>query len=137
MRHPLSNVVSDHGHDRRGTFDKANLTASGYHHTYFDNKGVKLDILSHIPTDAEIHIARNDTWSEASDLFGLIGPPPAQFYRAPGRSASPNKQAIHLPSIRSWYTADSDDEEEEDPMKMSLVRLLRWKSQLQQSFNTF
>ena len=54
-------------------------TASGYNHTYFDSRGLKIPILSTYPSDDEISIAAKEGAEEAESLLALLGVSPKQL----------------------------------------------------------
>lgn len=91
-------------------FSDGKERASGYNHTYTDNRGVNLVNLSIYPSDSEIRDAAKVAYEEAENLWALLGAHPALFADATAR----------LPSIRAWFaeplisTVSEDDTTRED-----------------------
>ena len=61
----------------RGSDPKAR--AAGYNHTYFDNTGVNVPILSSYPTDEDIQVIADQAAEEADSLIALLGLNPSQL----------------------------------------------------------
>ena len=80
--------------------------ASGYNHTYADNRGLDIAALSSYPTDSEIAEASTRAYGEAESLFALLGVSAADI----------EAESSTLPSVRSWFyeTSYEDDPENED-----------------------
>jgi hypothetical protein len=91
-------------------FSDGKARASGYNHTYTDNRGLDISALASYPTDSEIAEASARAYGEAESLFALLGVSAADL----------EAESSTLPSVRSWYYktddddgADSDDDEEQ------------------------
>ncbi|KAI0669608.1 hypothetical protein C8Q78DRAFT_977184 [Trametes maxima] len=85
--------------------------ANGYAHTYFDSEDANLASLAVFPSDAEIDVATQEAWEEASNLWDLLGVnPPDLLPKAPGASTCNNTK---LPSVSSWFASG------EDPLSLS------------------
>lgn len=96
-------------------FSNGKACASGYNHTYTDNRGINFIALSTFPSDEEINQAAQQAYGEAENLFALLGVFASQLQ---------NSSAPRLPGIRSWFIdsttsgrtsnrldpADSDDD---------------------------
>lgn len=68
--------------------------ASGYNHTYTDNRRIDLIALATYPTDNEIQRAANVAYEEAHGLWETLGVDNIRSY----------DPLIHrLPSVRSWF----------------------------------
>ncbi|KAF8166954.1 hypothetical protein BJ912DRAFT_1149772 [Pholiota molesta] len=78
----------------RGKSLNAKATASGYSHTYFDNHGLNLVILSTFPSDAEIQVASQEAFQEADSLIALLGVQ-ADALHSPAHP-------LPFPSIDAW-----------------------------------
>jgi hypothetical protein len=76
--------------------------AAVYNHTYFDNKGLDLQVLSHYPSDEGIATIAIEASEEAEALFIFLGVLPDDLHTAE------NPHTIPLPSIAAWF--DSGDE---------------------------
>lgn len=72
--------------------------ASGYSHTYNDNRGIDLTDLATFPSDGEITRAAKEGYEEAQSLFALLG-------------VLPGSGQAMLPSIRSWYVKQNETED--------------------------
>ena len=77
--------------------------ASGYSHTYFDQKGVNLVALARFPSDEDIRATAEAAAEEAESLFALLGVVPSQLQ---------GNGAIQLPSIHTWFDSDGMGEDE-------------------------
>lgn len=98
---------------RQHTFSATHSTgkarASGYSHTYTDNRGLDLAVLSSYPSDEAMETASTQAYREAESLFFLLGVMPSDF-----------GDGIKLPSIGSWFSDDpprvttSNDTDTED-----------------------
>jgi hypothetical protein len=64
-------------HTLFGDFSDSKERASGYTHTYTDNRGVNLVELSTYPSDNEIQDAAKLAYEEAENLWTLLGAPPS------------------------------------------------------------
>lgn len=80
-------------------------TASGYHHTHFDTRGLDIPILATFPDDDEINAAAEEAADEAESLLALLGLTPKQLQRNP---------VTVLPSIDSFLVGEGDGQGEED-----------------------
>jgi hypothetical protein len=80
--------------------------ASGYNHTYSDNRGLDIAALASYPTDLEITEASARAYGEAESLFALLGVSAGDI----------EAEYSTFPSVRSWFyeTGDEDDAENED-----------------------
>ena len=87
-------------------FSDGKARASGYNHTYTDNRGLDIPALASYPTDSEITEASSRAYGEAESLFALLGVSAADL----------EAKSSTLPSVRSWYynTDDEDDADSED-----------------------
>ena len=98
----------------RGKSSNPKARAAGYNHTYFDNEGLDLQVLSRYPSDEEIATIATEASEEAESLFILLGVLPDDL------DTTENMHTIHLPSISAWFDDDlgldeeSDDEHGED-----------------------
>jgi hypothetical protein len=100
-------------HELFSKFSNGRERASGYTHTYTDNRDVDLVTLSIYPSDDDISEAAKVAYEEAENFWTILGAPPA----------APN-MSTRLPSIHSWFTERApsdnmasnkiDDLEEED-----------------------
>jgi len=87
-------------------FSDGKARASGYNHTYADNRGLDISALASYPTDSEITEASARAYGEAESLFALLGVSAADL----------EAESSTLPSVQSWYckTVDEDDTESAD-----------------------
>ncbi|RDB19960.1 hypothetical protein Hypma_012735 [Hypsizygus marmoreus] len=76
-------------------FSDGKARASGYNHTYTDNRGIDFTALSSFPTDEEIDQAARRAYGEAENLFALLGVSATELYDA---------STPHLPGIKSWFS---------------------------------
>ncbi|KAF9780748.1 hypothetical protein BJ322DRAFT_1011530 [Thelephora terrestris] len=74
-------------------------TASGYHHTHFDTRGLDIPVLATFPDDNEIDTAAEEAADEAESLLALLGLTPKQLQRNP---------TTVLPSIDSFLVGEED-----------------------------
>jgi hypothetical protein len=81
--------------------------ASGYSHTYLNNKGINLVALATFPSDDDIQAVAEEAAEEAESLFALSGVVPSQLQ---------GSDAVQLPSISTWL--DSDGIVEDDDIGM-------------------
>ncbi|KAF7973318.1 hypothetical protein HWV62_15563 [Athelia sp. TMB] len=92
-----------------GKFSDGKERASGYSHTYTDNRDVDLSVLSTYPSDDDLSDVAVPAYTEAESLWDLLGAAPSS----------------HMPSVSSWFAEsenhgsdagadDSDDETSED-----------------------
>lgn len=65
----------------RGKSSNGKARAGGYSHTYFDQEGLDLVVLSTYPTDAEIKIISETAAQEANSLVSLLGVNPGILHR--------------------------------------------------------
>ena len=97
----------------RGKSSDPKARAAGYNHTYFDNEGLDLQVLSRYPSDEEIATIAMEASEEAESLFIFLGVLPDDLH------SIENPHTLHLPSIAAWFDADdgleldgeSDDED--------------------------
>ncbi|KAF8228715.1 hypothetical protein L208DRAFT_1485664 [Tricholoma matsutake] len=75
-------------------FSNGKAHASGYNHTYTDNRGIDFIALSTFPSDEEIDQGAQQAYGEAENLFALLGVSASQLQ---------NISAPCLPGIRSWF----------------------------------
>lgn len=75
-------------------FSNGKERASGYNHTYTDNRDVDLGVLSTYPSDDELNDSAKVAYDEAENLWTLLGVPPSLTRNSP----------VKLPSIRAWFT---------------------------------
>ena len=93
--------------------------ASGYCHTYTNNKGIDLNTLSQFPTDDEIQEAAKESMEECESIFALLGIDVSLLRDvATGQMSQPHAQ---LPSIGSWFLDDEahtvpDVEDDDDEL---------------------
>jgi hypothetical protein len=80
-------------------FSNGKARASGYNHTYTDNQGIDFTALSTFPTNKEIDRAAGQAYSEAENLFALLGVSASQLQTA---------AALRLPGIRNWFVDSTD-----------------------------
>ncbi|KAE9383389.1 hypothetical protein BT96DRAFT_951391 [Gymnopus androsaceus JB14] len=83
--------------------------AAGYHHTYFDTKGLDIAALSYFPTREDFERIKYRSSSEAVSLIAALGISPSELYSSP----------LILPSLATWAPPpdieyDSDSEESLD-----------------------
>ena len=88
-------------HSLFSKFSDGKERASGYSHTYTDNRDVDLVALSLYPSDEEINDATKTAYEEAKNLWTLLGAP----------SSAPRIPSIRLPSIRAWFTEQEPSED--------------------------
>ena len=88
-------------HSLFSKFSDGKERASGYSHTYTDNRDVDLVALSLYPSDEEINDATKTAYEEAENLWTLLGAP----------SSAPRIPSIRLPSIRAWFTEQEPSED--------------------------
>ncbi|PPR00996.1 hypothetical protein CVT24_000570 [Panaeolus cyanescens] len=84
-------------------------SAAGYAHTYFDDEGVDLAVLSHFPSDLEIQTIAKAAADEADSLVSLLGISPIQLFAA--YSLTTQQRARFqpgLPAIGSWFNDNQD-----------------------------
>jgi hypothetical protein len=82
-------------------FSDGKERASGYTHTYTDNRDTDLVALSIYPSDDDLHNAAKVAYEEAENLWTLLGAPPS----------APNV-SNRLPSIRAWFPEHNGDTDE-------------------------
>jgi hypothetical protein len=80
-------------------FSNGNARASGYNHTYTDNRGIDFTALSTFPTNEEIDQAAQQAYGEAENLFALLGVSASQLQTA---------TSLRLPGIRNWFVDSTD-----------------------------
>lgn len=85
------------------SFSDGKSRASGYNHTYTDNRGIDLAALSIYPTNAEIDEASCQAYAEADNLFTLLGLRVSEIDVASSTSGC-------LPNIDSWFKSLSRDD---------------------------
>jgi hypothetical protein len=93
----------------RGKSSNPKARAAGYNHTYFDNEGLDLQVLSHYPSDEEIATIAMEASEEADSLFIFLGVLPDDLTRT-----TENPHIIQLPSIAAWFDDDNGLESDED-----------------------
>lgn len=102
----LANVAAETG-DLEGN---VKACASGYFHTHYSTRGVKLDALSSFPPDSVIHHSCETAYQEAEALFAICGipptsslcPAPVQPSSSATESSAPDKGFV-APSVDQWY----------------------------------
>jgi hypothetical protein len=72
--------------------------AAGYNHTYVDNTGINIPILSVYPSDQDIQDMAEQAAQEADSLIALLGLTPSQLHRIWERQSM-----TAFPSITSWF----------------------------------
>ena len=87
-------------------FSDGKERASGYTHTYTDNRDVDLVALSTYPSDDDLNGATKTAYEEAENLWTLLGVPP-----------SPPNVTNRLPSIRAWFTEPVPNDGDMDEME--------------------
>ncbi|KAJ7586218.1 hypothetical protein C8J56DRAFT_1052590 [Mycena floridula] len=90
-------------------FSNGKERASGYNHTYMDNKDINLVNLATFPTDSEIDAASVHAYGEAENLFAWLGLSVDDLY-----SDESGSQETALPSVRTWYAAPNEKETDSD-----------------------
>jgi hypothetical protein len=102
--------------------------AAGYNHTYVDNTGINVPILSVYPSDQDIQEVAETAAQEADSLIALLGLTPSQLHRIRERQSTAT-----LPSITSWFqelpggdtvTASNSDDNESLSEAQELQNLL-------------
>ena len=78
--------------------------AAGYNHTYVDNTGINIPILSVYPSDQDIQDIAEQAAQEADSLIALLGLTPGQLHRIQERQLT-----APLPSITSWFHVPDKD----------------------------
>jgi hypothetical protein len=106
---------------------KANETAAGYHHTYFQTDDIDLQTLMVWPSDEELQQASTLALAEASDLLAALGIDAAAIMNMSGEQNLPTR---HLPRVhrrRTEYAVITDisDDLDEPPNENSLEMLFR------------
>lgn len=82
-------------------FSDGKERASGYNHTYTDNRDVDMVALSTYPTDDELEAAAKVAYEEAENLWTLLGAPPSISQDTP----------VQLPSIQAWFKEEQQLED--------------------------
>lgn len=82
--------------------------AAGYNHTYVDNTGINVAILSVYPSDQDIQVVAENAAQEADSLVALLGLTPSQLHRIRER-----QPMATLPSITNWFQEISDFSDDE------------------------
>jgi hypothetical protein len=80
-------------------FSDGKERASGYNHTYTDNRDIDLVALSTYPSDSELNDVAKTAYEEVENLWTLLGAPPSLTQSGP----------IKLPSIRTWFKSPDND----------------------------
>lgn len=79
--------------------------AAGYNHTYVNNTGINIPILSVYPSDQDIRDMAEQAAQEADSLIALLGLTPSQL-----RRIQEQRSTTTLPSITSWFQAPGEAE---------------------------
>ncbi len=79
-------------------FSDGKETANGYNHGYTDMRGLDLAALSTYPSNSEIDDASRRSYSEAENLFAILGVSSAEL----------NVSSVVFPGLKSWWTTDRD-----------------------------
>ncbi|CAK5270401.1 unnamed protein product [Mycena citricolor] len=92
----------------RGKSSDPKRKAAGYSHTYFDVTGLDLRALSAFPDNSTISVLASEALEESDSLVFLLGVTPVHLHSPllPPRTA--------LPSIGSWFAAESGDSDDDD-----------------------
>lgn len=93
----------------QGKLSNSKARAAGYNHTYYDNEGLDLEVLSRFPTDEEIVVIAGNAAEEADSLMILLGLCAEDLHG--GDTSS------RLPSIEAWFgdvMVESDAEGEDE-----------------------
>lgn len=95
-----------------GKFSKGKERASGYNHTYTDNRDADLNILSTYPSDDDLAEVAVTAYFEAESLWTLLGAPPSANIH---RRSPPVSSWFAEPEINSAGDVDgADDRHSED-----------------------
>ena len=88
--------------------------ASGYSHTYTDCRGVDLQALAQYPSNEEINSASQVAYSEATNLFALLGVNGDHLLKSTNAGSASGFPSIdqwyHTPSTKNKESSDSDDD---------------------------
>lgn len=95
------------------------VRAAGYNHTYVDNTGINIPILSVYPSDVDIQDMAEQAAQEADSLIALLGLTPGQLHRIQER-----RSTAALPSITSWFHVPDNSDNLKDADSASLSSLI-------------
>jgi len=88
----------------RGKSSDSKARAAGYNHTYFDNEGLDLCVLSTYPSDEEITAIAGQAAQEANSLISFLGLRPEDLFSPQAVSS-----VVRLPGIGAWFQEEEEE----------------------------